>query len=567
MIARVRAGLPTRAIVRGAVVAVVLLAVGVPLLRLAAELAGHLAALATVAEPLERKAALNTALLALGTTGFALAVGVPLGVLLGRADLPGAGRLRALATIPYIVPPYVSAIAWIALLNPTTGWLNAPLRALGLPTLDVYGLGGMVWVMGLEHAPLVLLATADALGRMDASLEEQARVAGARPWTVIARVTLPLAAPAILASASAVLASAAAAFGVPYLLASGAAAPSWVLTTRIAQHLDLDPSTGRPDAVALAVVLLALSSVIPALGYGWIARRSYATVGGKASRKAPLSLGRLRPVALGAVIGFVVVGAVVPLATLAMLSVTRDLGEPFGPGNLTLASYLEVLGRERDRMALLRSLWVAGGAATAAVAIGGLAAVLDAPRGDRTRRVAWLGWLVRLPYTIPGTVLALGMLLAWSQEIRLIVADRITFAFALADTGWLLLLAYAVKYAALPVGGIGAALASLDPALEEAARVSGAGWLATLRRVTLPLLAPSLVAGWFVVFLPAFTEVTMSVLLSGPKTRVVGVVLFELQTYGDPPAAAALAVVVAVVVLIGNALVAWLGSRAPAGTP
>jgi iron(III) transport system permease protein len=193
----------------------------------------------------------------------------------------------------------------------------------------------------------------------------------------------------------------------------------------------------------------------------------------------------------------------------------------------------------------VRSLGLAAGTASVTVVTGTAIALLE----RHTRQVRWLSSLARLPYTVPGTVLALGLLLAWSQEIRLIVLERISFILSIADTVWLLLLAYAVKFLALPVGTNGAALSALDPSLDEAARISGASWARSVGRVALPLLGPTLLASWILVFLPAFTEVTMSVLLSGPRTRVVGAVLFELQTYGDPPGAAALAVIVSAIVV------------------
>ncbi|MEQ1571632.1 MAG: ABC transporter permease subunit, partial [Myxococcota bacterium] len=235
------------------------LAVGLPLALLLAALAGDPGALATLVEPRSIESLVNTVVLAVGTTALAVSLGVPLGVLVARTDLPGVRWLSALALVPYVVPPYVTAIAWIALANPTNGWVNLGLRALGLPVVDVYTLGGMIWVLGLESAPVVMLATIDALGRIDASLEEQARVSGAGPLGVLRRVTLPLVAPAVAVSASFVFAGAAAAFGVPYLLATGSADPSFVLTTRIAQALDLDPSTGRPAAIAASLVLVAVS--------------------------------------------------------------------------------------------------------------------------------------------------------------------------------------------------------------------------------------------------------------------------------------------------------------------
>ncbi len=535
--------------VLGGAVLLLALFVFVPLGALFADL--DLEALRAVLRPLERAAALHTLLLALGTTATALVLGLPLGVLLARTDLPGAGLFRVLVTLPWVVPPYVGAIGWLLLTNPTTGWLNVPLRALGLPVLDPYGLGGMVWVMGLESAPLVALATADALSRMDASLEEQARIAGCSPIAAVLKVTLPLVAPAVLAAASFVASGAAAAYGVPYLLASGSSRPTWVLTTRIAQQLDLSPTTGRPAAVALSLVLLAIGVGLPALVGLGLRGRSFTTVRGKITRPAPLRLGVLRPVAALGVAAFVGVASALPLGALLLASVSKNVGRAFSADNLTLEHYGAAM-TGGAAAAFGRSFVLAAGAATAAVLLGALVAYLEQRTTARGRSL--VATAARLPYAVPGTVLALALLLAWSQEVRLVVLDRVSFVLALSDTLWLLGLAYMVKFLALPVGSLGAALRSVDVSLEEAARVAGAGWVRAVGGVTFRLLLPALASTWLLVFLPAFSEVTMSVLLAGPRTRVVGALLFELQTYGDPPAAAALAVLVTAVVIAGQAL-------------
>jgi iron(III) transport system permease protein len=417
-------------------------------------------------------------------------------------------------------------------------------------------------VMGLEATPFVMLATADSLARMDASLEEQARIAGASPWRTLRSVTLPLALPGVLTAASFVLASAAASFGVPYLLASGTATPDHVLTTRIYQALDLDPSTGRPVAVALSLVLLTLGIGLPALLTGLRGRRRFTVVTGKATRVSPFALGGAKPLAVAFVALFAAVAVVLPLATITITSLLRTFGGGLDAENLTLANYAAVLGRKDAAGALLGSLWLAAAAATGAVALGTVLSWFKRRAPPVTAGpfvaagfppAAAVAWLARLPYAVPGTVLALGLLLAWSQEVRVIVLERVTFALALADTLWILGLAYVVKFLAFPVGQADSGLEAVDPSLEEAARMSGAGFGTTLRTVTLPLLRPTLVAAWLLVFVPAFSEVTMSILLSGPDTRVVGTLLFDLQTYGDPPSAAVLAVVVTAIVLAGNA--------------
>jgi iron(III) transport system permease protein len=508
--------------------------VGGPLLRLFVELDG--AALGALLDPLELRAARNTVAVVAGTTTLSLTAGVALGVLLARTDLPHPERLRTWLVVPYVLPPYVTALGWLLLLNPATGWLYRG--------LDPYSLAGMIAVLAVEHTPLVLLATLDALGRMDGSLEEQARIAGAGPLGTLRRVTLPLVAPAILAAASFVASSSAAAFGVPYLLSTGASDPTFVLTTRIAQALDLDPAAGRPRAVALSLVLLAVGVVVPGLAGWWLRGRSTTTVRGKVVRPSVLPLGGLRWPAFAVVCAVIAATTALPLGAIALASVRPNLGSD----GFTGTHYARLVTGPAAGV-FARSAVTAAAAAAAAVGVGALVAWREVRAGDRA-----LGAVARLPYAVPGTVLALGLLLAFSAPIRLIVLERVTFELHLADTAAFLALAWALKYLALPVGTVGAALRAIDPALEEAGRVAGAGPWAVGRRIVAPLLAPSLASAFALVFLPAFSEVTLATLLAGPRTPVVGTLLFERQTYGDPPGAAALAVGVVAVVLGVQAL-------------
>lgn len=499
-------------------------------------------------DPLTLRALWNSALLCLGVLALALVIGLPLGWLLGRARLPGRAVWRTLLSVPYILPPYLGAIAWTQLLNPTTGLLNKVLMDHGLPALNIYSLGGMVWVIGLACAPFVFLGTADALGRVDPSLEEAARMAGASPARVLWDVTLPMALPAIAASASFVVAATSAAFGVPYLLTMGTSDPQPVLTTRIYQAMALDPATGRPVAISMAVLLLALGVGLPALAKRLEGRRSYVSVTGKAARGEGVGLGRYGALAQLGLGLYATIAVLLPAGTVAATSLMAHFGGGLGADNLTLSHWRQVLLERPDTLsALSRSLLLAAGSATAAAVVGGLVAWWAVRSRMRGRRA--LAFLARLPYAVPGTVLALGMLLAFSRPIRVIVAHRLTLGMALMDTSWLLGIAYAVKYLAFPVGNVEAALKGLDPTLEEAARMSGAGFGRVLKDVVVPLLLPGLIASWFLVAMPAFSEITMSVLLYGPRTPVVGTVLFNLQAYADPPAAAVLAVLVMATVL------------------
>ncbi len=478
----------------------------------------------------------NTLLLAVGSAALAVAVGLPVGWVAARRQLPPV--LEGAILLPYAVPPYVTTVAWIVLANPTNGVLT------GVLPLDVYTLTGMVGVLGLHLSPLVALAARDALRRIDLSLEEAARVSGATPGQVFRRITLPLAAPGILAAAAFVASSSAASFGVPYLLSSSASEPIPVLTLRIFRALELSPVAGRPLALALSLVLLVVGVALPSLVRLLVGSRSLA--GGRAARPRP------SPPAgawSGVVVGWLVVAVVLPLGTIVLTSFAPAFGQFDG---FTLDHWAAVVGEERSRSALLRSAALSVGAATLAVAIGALLATV----AERTpsRAVSALTSLARAPWAVPGSVFALGMILAFSQEIRLIFADRLTLTLALANTPWILGLAYATKSLAVPLDGVGAAARTIDRSLEEAARIAGASWATTQRAVVIPLLRPALVSGWVLVFAGSFCEVSMSVLLRGPGTEVLGTRLFELLSYGSPQQAAVLATVVGLVVLVGGPL-------------
>lgn len=486
----------------------------------------------------EQEAIANTCWLALGAAALALVVGVPVGWVAARRRLPRL--LESAILLPYAVPPYVTTVAWMVLANPTNGVL------LRWVPVNVYTLGGMIGVLGLHLSPLVALAARDALARIDPALEEAARVSGASPARTFLRITLPLAAPGIAASAAFVASSAAASFGVPYLLSSSAARPIPVLTLRIFRALELAPVTGRPLAVALSLILLAVGLALPMLVRVVQGRRSFGTA----------RLARPRPAqpagALAAVVwAWLAFSVLVPVGTIALTSCASAFGR-FDA--FTLEHWTAVITESRSQGALLRSGWLAAGAATAAVAVGALLATVAARTPSRP--VSVLVGLARAPWAVPGSVFALAFLLAFSQEIRFILADRATLVMALANTPWILGIAYAVKSLAVPLDGVGAAVRTVDRSVEEAARVAGASWGRTQLAIVLPLLRPSLVAAWVLVFAGSFCEVSMSVLLRGPGTEVLGTRLFELLSYGSPQQASVLAMIVVLAVLAGGPVLA-----------
>jgi iron(III) transport system permease protein len=189
---------------------------------------------------------------------------------------------------------------------------------------------------------------------------------------------------------------------------------------------------------------------------------------------------------------------------------------------------------------LINSFILAGVAATLCTVIALLVSYLLVKTRVKGRK--WPDGLATLGGATPSIVIALALILTFSGE----------FGLNLYSTMAILVVGYMVKYLTMAVRTISASLTQIHISLEEAALSSGASWLRTLKDILLPLISPSIVAGWFLVFMPSFYELTMSILLYGAKTKTIGVLLYELQTYADPQDASVLAMVVLLIVLISN---------------
>ncbi|WNZ61915.1 ABC transporter permease subunit [Myxococcus sp. MxC21-1] len=247
-----------------------------------------------------------------------------------------------------------------------------------------------------------------------------------------------------------------------------------------------------------------------------------------------------------------------PLGAILLTSLQRSFGAALTWETLTLTHWAGVLLEPRTLHATGRSVLLAAGAGVLVCGLGLAAAVL---RRELRRLGTGVEALAVWPYAVPGTVLALALLLAFSRDLRFILLDRVAFVLALAHTPWLLLIAYVAKYLALGARNSEEALAQLDASLTEAARVSGAGPWRAFVDAPLPLLRPALTAAFVLAFLACATEITMSVLLVPAGTEVLGTLLFELQSYADPAAAAVLACAFIALVVVGQALLALLTRR------
>ncbi|MGY6694867.1 MAG: ABC transporter permease [Roseinatronobacter sp.] len=501
-----------------------------------------------------RIATWNTIDAALWSTALSVALGGGMALLVALTDLRGKLVLVFLLILPLLIPPQISALAWMALIGPASPlWMVPGLEGFRPMRNPLIGREGVILVMGIEHAPMVFLALRAGLRGLPGDLIDAARAAGSRPAEVVRRIVLPLMWPALAAGAALAFVSAIGNFGVPALLGIPGRYP--VLSTLIYQRLSGFGPTALPEVAALALIL----ALIAALGIGLQAlalRRLAVATDRTGGGHRGFALGRARgPVTL-AVWALMAVIAILPLIALLAASLVPSVGIALSAETVTLRNLVHVVTElSLTRRAFANSLTLATLAAVLTLVVALPLAWLMA-RGWRGARLLNLG--VDAPYVLPGIVLSIAMILTFLPPLP-------GLGVSLYNTLWILLLAYLARFFALALRPLSAAIQQLDPALEEAAQNAGARGMRRLLTIVLPMVAPALGAGAILVFLGAFSELTVSALLWSQGNETVGVVVFSLQDEGRTTMAAAVSVWVLAVVLALAGLLSALARFLPEG--
>ncbi|HEY6259253.1 MAG TPA: iron ABC transporter permease [Xanthobacteraceae bacterium] len=489
----------------------------------------------------------NSLTLGAWTGLFSTIIGLTLAWAVARTDVPAKPLLQATATLSYLSPPFLTAIAFTYLFSPNAGLINVFLRDVaGLPwlTFNIFSMPGLVLVTVMHTFPFVYLLAASALQSVDASYEEAAQILGAGKLRTAVAITGPLVAPAVLSGALLGFVNAIALFGSQAII--GLPGRIVTLPTRIYALFDYPPEYGLASALSLVFVLITITALY--LQRAFLARRSYVTLAGKGSRPQLLRLGRLRFVLLGIGIVIFIVSILAPFSTLIAVSFSKSWGLDFWKG-LTLANYKFILfDYDVTRRAIQNSLLLATLAATAAVLLGAVIGWIDLRTRIPGRRL--LDYFALIPLGLPGIVMAVALIQFW-----------LAMPIALYGTLAILLLAYVGRYIPLGVRAANAALRQIDPSLEESAQILGASWLTTMREVTLPLIRPGLFAGWLLVFVPVIQELSASILLFSSSSITLAVAIYNLYETGYIEPVAALAMVN--MVIIGAAI--WLANMIGGG--
>ncbi|MGH2472244.1 MAG: ABC transporter permease [Candidatus Limnocylindria bacterium] len=491
----------------------------------------------------------NSVMYGLGSSVLAFSIGTAVAWAVERSDIPGRNLWYGLALVPLIIPGIVHTIAWLFLLSPEIGWINAPLKAFFGFSMSVYSLPGMIWIEALHTAPLGFVLMSSAFRAMDPSLEEAAATSRANTWRTLRRVTLPLLLPTAASVLLILFVRAIEGFEVPAII--GLPGGIYVYTSRIYTSLNQYPPNFGLSA-SYAIVLLVIS-VGALLLHNRVTRRTerYATVTGKAYRPRRVELGRFRFVAVGALSLYALIAIGLPLLVLIYASLVRVYTVPSieTMRELTLGNYAYIWNDELTRRAFGNSLML--GAAAATIVVGLTAVIAWVTIRTRVPGRGVLDFLAFIPITIPGIVL--GISLIWVY---------FTVPIRIYGTLWILLVAYVTRYLPYGIRSASASIVQIHRELEEAASAAGARWWPTFRRILLPLLRPALVGAWIYVFIISLRELGSSVLLYSSQSVVLAVRIFDLRDSGNYTTIAALSIVMILMLVLLVTILQRVGGRA-----
>jgi len=499
-----------------------------------------------VTDPIFLDPLLTTVILATSSAVICCVVAAPMGWLVARTDMPLRGTVRALVTASFVTPPFLGAVAWELLAAPNSGLLNKAFRAATGAEPDdylfnIYSLPGLIFVISCYTFPYVFVLVANALDRIPGDLEDASSILGGGAWTTALRVTIPLALPAVLAGALVAFLQAMTLFGSPAILALPAGFHT--MTTKIWSLFQYPPKLELAAAASLPLLVLTVA-LLRAESF-ILGRRGYSVVGGRQGDPRRVPLGRWKWVAVAAAFVVLLNPVFLPYGALLNAAFSRVPSEFVTLDNVTLHN-IEFVFFELSAtgIAFKNTLILCTSAAT----IGTVMAVVIAYMTSR-KAIAWhkaLGFLATAPVAVPGIVLGVGLFLTYTRP-----------PFVLYGTLWILLIAFVTIALPAAYQQLQSAFRVVNPDLEEASRILGATRLGTLGRITAPLLRTSVIATWCFIFVGVIRELSAAIMLFTSETKVISVLIFDLNESGDLGAIAVIGILMlvftfAVVVLINR---------------
>jgi iron(III) transport system permease protein len=481
----------------------------------------------------------TTAIIAVSSAVICCVVAAPLSWLVSRTDMPGRQIIRALVTASFVTPPFLGAVAWELLAAPNSGLLNQLYRTLTGAESDtylfnIYSMAGIVFVISCYTFPFVFVLVANALDTMPGELEDASAILGGKAWTTARRVTIPLALPALVAGALIAFLQAMTLFGSPAILALPAGFHT--MTTKIWSLFQYPPKLEL--AAAAAVPLLLLTILLLQAQKFILGRRGYSVVGGKYGAPRRVELKAWRWAALAFCLLLLLSPVFLPYFALLNAAFSPNATTLATPSTLTLHNIVFVFTELSSTGLALKNTMILG-AATAT--IGTALALVIAYVATRRVIAGWrvLGFLATAPVAVPGIVLGVGLFLSYTRP-----------PFVLYGTLWILLIAFLTINLPSAYQQLQAAFTTIHPELEDASRILGATRLRSLVQITAPLLRTGVIATWCFIFIGVMRELSAAIVLFTSQTKVISVLIYDLNESGDLAAIAVLGIAMLVITFV-----------------
>ncbi len=445
------------------------------------------------------------------TTFASTILALPAAYALARVTVPFRNFVLALTVIPIIAPPFIGAYSWIVLLGRTgiiTHYLN---EWFGIQMPSIYGLFGIVLALSLHYFPYIFLFVQGALAAADPYIEESAEIMGAGRWRILRTITFPLVLPTIGAGAMIVLVKALGNFGVPAILGGD----YYVLTTLMYWTIHGSFNLNAASAIALVNVAITLVAILVLARVN--RKRRFVTVT-STTRRSKQHTGLGAQIAANAYIWILLLLALLPQIIIVFTSFAERWGATLFPTVYGFANYVQVW--EESQAPIVNSLILSGGATAMCVVFGTLAAYTAVRKRFFGK---WsLDMTIMLPFVLPGIVTGVAYLTTFNSGLII-----------LTGTATIIILAYFVRRIAYIFRSVAASIGQVDNKIEEASTICGATWGRTMRKVTVPLIAPGILAGGILVFSTLITEISVTIIIYSARWKTISISIFEFLTSDD----------------------------------
>jgi iron(III) transport system permease protein len=485
----------------------------------------------------------NTLVYVTGATAFGISVAAGLAWLVERTDIPGKLWIYAGVPMTLAMPGMLQAMAYVLLLSPRIGYLNEFLGVFGLGPINIYSLGGMIFIEGLRLVPTAFLMLVPLLRSMDPSLEEAAYMSGANPHRTLRRITIKLMLPGLLAVLIYQCMTALEVFEVPGIL--GLPASIFVFSTKIYSILHSSssiPAYGQANALAMIYVVIAIAATWI---YAKVISKSerFSIITGKGYRPRVTELGQGRWLALGLVLLFLAFSIILPFLVLCYVSFLPFLQSPSAAAfrMMTVDHYIELWQTPLIGQVMMNTLYMVAITSTLTVAISFLVSLVIVRSKFWGRRI--LDQMAFMPHAIPGIVIGLAFLWVFLQGTK--------YGINLYGGIWAISIAFVVGFLAYGTRSMNAGILQIHKDLEEAAQTSGATQWRTMWRIFYPLMLPTIIGVWVWSMLHAIRIAGAPLLLyEGKENQVLAILIWNMWDEGNIEAVGAIGTLMIIFLLL-----------------